>query len=67
LVGQCPEHRAVVERTFEASLPDVIGIVQSFAYRRPIVDVGKLTQFALAASVRFLRTGPELIHELDES
>ncbi len=67
LVAQYPEYRAVVERTFETSLPDVIGIVQSFAYPHPIVDVGKLTQFALAASVRFLRTGPELIHELDES
>ncbi len=67
LVAQYPEYRALVERTFETNLSNVVAIVQSFAYPHPIVDVGKLTQFALSASVRFLRTGPDLIHELDEA
>ncbi len=67
MVAQFPEYRAIVERTFETNLPAVVGIVQSFAYPHPIVDVGKLTQFALSASVRFLRTGPDLIQELEES
>ena len=67
LVARFPEYRALVERTFEANLANVVAIVQSFAYPHPIVDVGKLTQFALSASVRFLRTGPDPIHELDEA
>ncbi len=55
-----------LERTFETNLPNVVDIVQGFAYSHPIVDVGKLTQLALSASVRFLRTGPDLIDELEE-
>lgn len=66
-MARYPEYRALVERTFEVNLANVVAIVQSFADPHPIVDVGKLTQFALSASVRFLRTGPDLIHELDEA
>lgn len=50
-----PADRAIVERVFERELPTVVGIVQSFAaYPEPIVDLDKLTRFALDASRQFL-------------
>ena len=50
-----PADRVIVEAVVERELPNVIGIVQSFsAYADPIVDLAKLTRFALDASAQFL-------------
>jgi ribonucleoside-diphosphate reductase beta chain len=48
-----PEYRAIVEATFERQLPNVIGTVASFDYPHPIVDIGRLQEYALAQYQRF--------------
>ncbi len=50
-----PSHRDTVHRVFEDAAPLVIGVVQSFDYPRPIVNVERLTRYALDASAQFLR------------
>ena len=48
-----PELREVVAETFERQLPNVLGTVASFAYEHPLVDVEKLSHYALTQYQRF--------------
>lgn len=48
-----PELRDVVARTFERHLPNVLATVAEFDYPQPLVDIDKLSQFALAQYQRF--------------
>lgn len=48
-----PEYRAIVHATFERHLPHVLATVQTFDYPQPIVDLDKLTAYALAQYERF--------------
>jgi ribonucleoside-diphosphate reductase beta chain len=47
------EYREIVRETFERHLPNVIGTVGSFDYPHPIVDIGKLQEYAIAQYERF--------------
>ncbi len=49
-----PELIPVVQATFERHLPNVLATVQAFDYPHPIVDLGKLTQYALDAYQQFM-------------
>lgn len=49
-----PELVTVVQETFERHLPNVLGTIQAFDYPHPIVDLGKLTQYALDAYQQFM-------------
>ena len=49
-----PELIPVVQHTFERHLPNVLGTIQAFDYPHPIVDLGKLTQYALDAFEQFM-------------
>jgi ribonucleoside-diphosphate reductase beta chain len=49
-----PELIPVVQQTFERHLPNVLATVQAFDYPHPIVDLGKLTQYALDAYEQFM-------------
>ncbi len=53
LCGERPELRAVVSATFERHLPNVLATVGEFDYPQPLVDIDKLTQYALAQYQRF--------------
>jgi ribonucleoside-diphosphate reductase beta chain len=64
----------VVQQTFERHLPNVLGTIQAFDYPHPIVDLGKLTQYALDAFGQFMAAAgladaddSPLTSELDES
>jgi ribonucleoside-diphosphate reductase beta chain len=48
-----PQLRDVVARTFERHLPNVLATVAEFDYPQPLVDIDKLSQFALAQYQRF--------------
>lgn len=54
LCGTHPALRAVVQATMERHLPNVLATVSSFAYEHPIVDLQKLTDFALQQYQRFM-------------
>jgi ribonucleoside-diphosphate reductase beta chain len=55
LCAEHPEHRAVVEATFERHLPNVLATIGDFdAYEVPIVDLAKLSAFALAQYQRVM-------------
>ena len=49
-----PELVSVVQSTFERHLPNVLATVQAFDYPHPIVDLDKLTQYALDAYMQFM-------------
>ena len=49
-----PELVPVVQSTFERHLPNVLATVQAFDYPHPIVDLDKLTQYALDAYMQFM-------------
>ncbi|MBC7562701.1 MAG: ribonucleotide-diphosphate reductase subunit beta [Gemmatimonadaceae bacterium] len=49
-----PELIPVVQQTFERHLPNVLATVQAFYYPHPIVDLDKLTQYALDAYEQFM-------------
>lgn len=49
-----PELRSVVQSTMERHLPNVLATVSSFAFEHPIVDLQKLTDYALAQYQRFM-------------
>ena len=49
-----PELVPVVQSTFERHLPNVLATVQAFNYPHPIVDLDKLTQYALDAYMQFM-------------
>jgi len=49
-----PELVAVVQNTFERHLPNVLATVQAFDYPHPIVDLDRLTQYALDAYLQFM-------------
>ena len=49
-----PELVPVVQNTFERHLPNVLATVQAFDYPHPIVDLDKLTQYALDAYMQFM-------------
>jgi ribonucleoside-diphosphate reductase beta chain len=49
-----PELVPVVQATFERHLPNVLGTIQAFDFAHPIVDLGKLTQYALDAYQQFM-------------
>ncbi len=49
-----PELVHVVQNTFERHLPNVLATVQAFDYPHPIVDLEKLTQYALDAYLHFM-------------
>jgi ribonucleoside-diphosphate reductase beta chain len=53
LTTERPELRDVVARTFERHLPNVLATVAEFDYPQPLVDIDKLSQFALAQYQRF--------------
>lgn len=48
-----PELRETVQAVFDRQLPNVLATVQEFAYPHPIVDLEKLTTYALAQYERF--------------
>ena len=54
MTTQHPELVPVVQHTFERHLPNVLATVQAFDYPHPIVDLGKLTQYALDAYEQFM-------------
>ncbi len=69
-----PELISVVQQTFERHLPNVLATVQTFDYPHPIVDLSKLTQYALDAYQQFMAAvglaeadDSPLRSELDES
>ena len=69
-----PELIPVVQETFERHLPNVLATVQAFDYPYPIVDLPKLTQYALDAYQQFMGAvgladadDLSLTTELDES
>lgn len=53
LTAAHPELRAVVAVTFERHLPNVLATVAEFDYPQPLVDIDKLSQYALAQYQRF--------------
>jgi ribonucleoside-diphosphate reductase beta chain len=55
LCADDPTLRPLVQATFERNLPNVLGTIQAFAeYAHPIVDLEKLTHFALGAYQQFM-------------
>jgi ribonucleoside-diphosphate reductase beta chain len=55
LCAEEPALRDRVQATFERNLPNVLGTIQAFAeYEHPIVDLDKLTAFALRAYEQFM-------------
>lgn len=55
LCAESPHLRPLVQSTFERNLPNVLGTIQAFAeYETPIVDLAKLTAFALGAYEQFM-------------
>ncbi len=48
-----PELRPVVQDVFDRLLPNVLATVQEFDYPTPLVDLDKLTAYALAQYARF--------------
>lgn len=55
MCADAPALRDVVRATFDRALPNVLGTIQDFAqYETPIVDLQKLTGFALRAFEQFL-------------
>jgi hypothetical protein len=55
LCAASPQWRPLVQDTFERNLPNVLGTIQVFAeYEHPIVDLQKLTTFALGAYQQFM-------------
>ena len=53
LTAEQPELKAVVQGVFDRHLPNVLATVQEFDYPTPIVDLDKLTAYALAQYERF--------------
>lgn len=53
LTEEHPEYRALVQATFERHIPNVLGTVQEFDYPHPLVDIDRLTAYALAQYQRF--------------
>jgi ribonucleoside-diphosphate reductase beta chain len=74
MTAKHPELVPVVQETFERNLPNVLATIQAFDYEHPIVDLGKLTQYALDAYTQFMGAAgladaddTELATELGES
>ena len=68
--------RAIVQRTFERHLPNVLGTVASFVYPHPLVNVEQLQGYAIGAYQQFMAAAgladdaaaaEALVLELDES
>lgn len=53
LTTEHPEYRGIVQDVFERHLPNVLATVQEFDYPQPLVDLDKLTAYALAQYERF--------------
>jgi ribonucleoside-diphosphate reductase beta chain len=53
LTTEHPEYRDIVQQVFERHLPNVLATVQEFDYPQPLVDLDKLTAYALAQYERF--------------
>lgn len=53
LTAEHPEYRAQIQATFDKQLPNVLATVQEFDYPHPLVDLDKLTAYALAQYERF--------------
>jgi len=53
LTTEHPEYRPIVQGVFERQLPNVLATVQEFDYPHPLVDLDKLTAYALAQYERF--------------
>ncbi len=53
LTAAHPELKPVVQAVFERHLPNVLATVQEFDYPTPLVDLDKLTAYALAQYERF--------------
>ncbi|MFN0098975.1 MAG: ribonucleotide-diphosphate reductase subunit beta [Gemmatimonadaceae bacterium] len=53
LTEERPELRDVVAATFERHLPNVLATVAEFDYPQPLVDIDKLSAYALAQYQRF--------------
>ncbi|MDH5235203.1 MAG: ribonucleotide-diphosphate reductase subunit beta [Gemmatimonadota bacterium] len=53
LTMERPQYREIVAATFERHLPNVLATIGEFDYPHPIVDLGKLSAFALAQYQRF--------------
>lgn len=53
LTAEYPPYREVVAATLERHLPNVLATIGEFDYPQPIVDLGKLSAFALAQYERF--------------
>lgn len=53
LTEERPELREVVAATFERHLPNVLATVAEFDYPQPLVDIDKLSAYALAQYQRF--------------
>lgn len=53
LTAEHPEYRTIVEATFERHIPHVLATVQEFDYPHPLVDIDKLSAYALAQYERF--------------
>lgn len=53
LTTEHPEYRSIVQAVFERQLPNVLATVQEFDYPHPLVDLDKLTAYALAQYERF--------------
>jgi ribonucleoside-diphosphate reductase beta chain len=49
-----PDYRPLVQQTFEAQLPHVLATVAAFDYPDPLVDVGRLQEFAVRAYTQFM-------------
>lgn len=54
LVRRNPGHAAIVHATFERHLPNVLATVAGFDYEHSLVDLARLTQFAVDAYGQFL-------------
>jgi ribonucleoside-diphosphate reductase beta chain len=48
-----PAHRRIVQDVYDRHIPNVIATVQEFDYPHPLVDLDKLTAYALAQYERF--------------
>lgn len=53
LTDEHPEYRAIVQGVFDRHLPNVLATVREFDYPHPLVDLDKLTAYALAQYERF--------------
>ncbi len=53
LTSAHPEYRPLVQDVFERQLPNVLATVREFDYPQPLVDLDKLTTYALAQYERF--------------